>query len=116
MLRKDKSVELKLHAVLTNLLFDIDELYREWGSELVITSGSEKTARHSLTSLHYADPACAVDIRVWEVANVPTPEQQLKSIKKVSKLYCSTYSIPDNWIEVILESDHIHIEYQPKRI
>lgn len=112
---KDSSVEMELHPTLTNFLFDVDAAYVAWGDELVVTSGSEHTTRHGVNSLHYAIPGCAADVRIWERADVPSAAKQLTKLQQVAESYCARHKIPTNWIEVILESDHIHIEFQPKR-
>lgn len=107
---------MELHSVLTDfLLTRVDLLYRNWGSELTVTSGSETDARHGKTSLHYATPSQAVDTRTWEVGKIPSAATQYTDIKAEAVAYCQSKDIPTDWIDVILESDHIHIEYQPKR-
>ena len=116
---KDISVQANFHPMITQLAFDIDVLYKQWGDELVITSGSEHTAKHGRTSLHYATPACAFDVRTWDAANhnrgtVPAPSEQQAAIQEVAKKFCAKQTIPNSWVEVILENDHIHVEYQPK--
>ncbi len=115
MKRKNSSVELALHPMLTAFLCGVDDLYRSWDSELTITSGSETTARHGYTSLHYATPCQAVDIRIWETADTPEPVSQQGAIEFLAKEFCENNELGADWIDVILESDHIHIEYQPKR-
>lgn len=112
---KDDSVETQFHPMLTSFLFRVDERYRLWGSEVIITSGSEPGTRHSRTSLHYATPAQAADIRTWETNHVPNAEEQADELSVEARIFCEDHNIPRNWIEIILESDHIHIEYQPKR-
>ena len=113
---KDYSVECLFHPALTGFLFGIDQMYRDrWGEELIITSGSEPTTKHSYTSLHYATPCQAADIRSWQRGLVPSAEEQHKAITEAAILYCQSLGVPVDWMEVILESDHIHIEYQPKR-
>ncbi len=110
---KDDSVELNItEPMLVNFLLQVDKLYRDWGSELIITSGSERKARHSDTSLHYAGRA--VDVRIWELADVPKPANQANALKTLAKKYLTSLTLPINWIDVVLESDHIHIEWQPK--
>ena len=63
--------------------------------ELIITSTYE--GNHSESSLHYAD--LAVDIR----RHFKGQELKLKIKRKLGKDY-----------DVVSESDHIHIEYDPK--
>lgn len=112
---KDNTVEVDLHPTLTSLLFHLNELYIGWDAELVITSGSESSARHSFTSLHYARPGQAVDVRTWGTNNVPDANTQYKVLVEAKNDYCIQHDIPNNWFDIILESHHIHIEYQPKR-
>ena len=63
--------------------------------ELVITSTYE--GNHSPSSLHYCDEA--VDIRLWGKAR--------KCRDEIKRQLGHDY-------DVIVESDHIHIEYDPK--
>lgn len=112
---KDSTVETEFHPVITSFLFGVDAIYRNWGDELVITSGSEHTTKHGVNSLHYAKPACAADIRTWVRAKVPDAKAQLEAITNWAANFCKRAGYPTNWIDVILESDHIHVEFQPKR-
>jgi len=112
---KDDTVETNFHPRLTALLFELNKAYITWDAELIITSGSEHSAKHSFTSLHYADPCCAVDLRSWAIGRIPEAEDQLEILTQIAIRFCANAGIPPNWVEVILESDHIHIEYQPKR-
>jgi len=75
----------------------IEEVYKEFGeSELVITSGRDGV--HMEGSLHYEGKA--MDIRFWTVL-----EELTKRIKaKLGVGY-----------DVLLEKDHIHIEWDPKQ-
>jgi hypothetical protein len=115
---KDDSVECEFHPRLTALLFKLDRLYNYWDDENVITSGSEDSAYHSLASLHYAGQAA--DIRIWTGdegrGSVPSREEQYETILLLRNTYCNSLGVPHNWFDIVLESDHIHIEYQPKRL
>lgn len=67
--------------------------------EIVITSGLD--GKHGAKSLHYTGNA--FDIRTWIYTEAEI-EQLMKDIKELlGKDY-----------DVVLESDHIHIEYDPK--
>jgi len=113
---KDLSVQTIFHPALTAFLFGIDILYRDWGDECEITSGSEPETRHGRTSLHYATPCQAADVSFWRVEVLGiSREEQWVAIEKAADLYCDSLGVPHNWIDIILEDDHIHIEYQPKR-
>jgi hypothetical protein len=115
MRRKDSTVETEFHPIITALLFEINEQYVDWGTELIISSGSEPTVKHGMTSLHYAKPARAVDLRNWEINRVPSKELQLIALRNIRDKFCDRLNIPRTWVEVIQESTHNHIEYQPKR-
>lgn len=75
------------------------EVYREFGEQLTITSVVE--GKHSATSLHYA--GCAFDCRIRDVSNPRHLSVEIKN--RLTGDY-----------DVILESSHIHIEYQPRQI
>ena len=107
MKRKDNTVETEIHPILTAFLFDVDELFTAFASELVITSGSESETRHMWKSLHYATPGQAVDIRLQGKLT-----DQLISCRNA---FCTAHNVPNDWIDIVIKSDHIHIEYQPKR-
>lgn len=115
---KDATVECHFHPVITELLFVVDKVYNTWGDELIITSGSEHSAKHAITSLHYAIPGCAFDVRTWDATSgrgtVPDSDEQLAGIKAAIAEFCAKRSYPTNWVDIVLESTHIHIEFQPK--
>lgn len=78
-----------------------DQVYGTYDTDVVITSLND--ANHSETSLHYAGNA--VDIRTWTLPDDVSASMVADEIKdKLNKHY-----------DVIFESDHIHIEYQPRR-
>lgn len=84
----------------------MNEVYNEVvpGKELVITSVND--AAHSLTSLHYN--GCAFDCRTVAAAIWEEDAQRIKN-RFVEKMGMS----PD--FDCVVEDDHIHVEYQPKR-
>lgn len=68
-------------------------------SEMVVTSIVD--GKHSSGSLHYV--GYAADIRIWAIAS--------------DKLASFTEGLADelgNEFDVVLDTDHIHIEFQPK--
>lgn len=78
----------------------VESVYRrELGSELTVTSIND--GKHSHTSLHYA--GCAADLRIWGVQDVGWLAMQIRG---------ALGNNPD--YDVVVESDHIHLEYQPK--
>ena len=94
---KDNTVNIvDLAPQLIMVLPVIDQIYHdEYNTELVITSG--KDGIHGKGSLHYEGKA--VDLRTWNV---------IASL--VSRLQAA---LGPNF-DVVLEKDHIHVEYQPK--
>jgi hypothetical protein len=74
-------------------------MQRYLGAEAVITSG--KDGVHSRTSLHYSGNA--LDFRTRDMK--PTMRKLMRDIiaEKLGKDY-----------DVVLESDHLHVEYQPE--
>ena len=77
------------------------EAYRDYGYDLVITSLTD--GKHSRTSLHYS--GCAVDLRTRHMG---TEEDKAEIATLIKDSLGPDY-------DVILESTHIHIEWQPKR-
>ena len=76
-----------------------ERAYAEIGCELMLTSGIE--GAHSTASLHYA--GCAVDLRTLNVA-----ADKLKPLIEKIRVALG----PD--FDVVLESNHLHLEFQPK--
>ncbi len=112
---KDDSVQCSFHHILTEFLFGLDiEYKRRYKIQLRLTCGSEPEVRHGYASLHYATPCQAVDIG-FLVTDIPAPTVQHKFVREIADLYCMSLNVPANWFDIVLESNHIHIEYQPKR-
>tara|TARA_Y100000114_G_scaffold50443_2_gene46041 strand:- start:2717 stop:3037 length:321 start_codon:yes stop_codon:yes gene_type:complete len=99
---KDDTVQVDFYLQILFAIIVAKEVYDKYTTDLVITSGSERSAKHSPTSLHYS--GMAVDIRT---RNLPegTKEEVYSLIKEALNVD----------YDVILHSTHIHIEYQPKR-
>ena len=77
-----------------------NEVYKKYKKIMVITSLNDST--HSRKSLHYS--GCAADLRT----NYFDRSTQLLVVKDIkTRLSWSPH------YDVVLESDHIHIEYQP---
>lgn len=89
-------------AMLTAIVY-ADYLYILYGVPNGVTITSGRDGKHSSTSLHYCGRA--VDLRIRDL---PYPEKTSKLIAgKLKYILGSDY-------DVILESDHIHIEYDPQ--
>ncbi len=96
---KDSSV--KIQGISTELLFALivaDQVYKETGQELVITSLND--GKHSVTSLHYSGNAG--DVRIYRDGKDQQRRDMIKERLGID-------------YDVILEGNHIHIEYQPRR-
>jgi len=102
---KIKNSTVSMKGIKPELIFGliiIDQVMKEQGQEAVITSGSEETTRHVMKSLHYN--GCAVDLRSRFFSN---PELIAALCRE------ALGNNPD--YEIIVESNHFHFEYQPKR-
>lgn len=73
-------------------------IYSETENVMTITSGTD--GRHSVGSMHHSGDA--VDLRL------PMPLTRTQIVEKLCAALGDEY-------DVILEADHIHIEYDPKR-
>ncbi|RLC47034.1 MAG: hypothetical protein DRH57_04840 [Candidatus Cloacimonadota bacterium] len=87
----------KLKRPMRRALNLIDQAFKDFGEEAVITSTYE--GDHMPSSLHYAH--LAVDVRLPR-GNVDAVVNALKLL--LGKDY-----------DIVVEKDHIHIEYDPKR-
>ena len=77
----------------------IERVYKDIGVPCVCTSGMDGV--HSENSLHYE--ARAWDFRTTDVKDIPNLVARLK--KALDPMY----------YDVVAETDHIHIEYDPKQ-
>ena len=100
-------MRIKQGVVLTGLrtemlvgLMAVQEIFRKYGEEVVITSVMDGT--HSATSLHYAGQA--VDLRTRNLSNADVMEivAELKGDLGIH-------------FDVVAESTHLHLEYQPRK-
>jgi hypothetical protein len=100
---KDNTVTVEnMHPRMTWAMFEADQIWFKLGQELIVTSGDEKTARHSRTSLHYA--GAAADFRT----NYFNDEEKNEARDNLALTLGADF-------DCILESDHLHCEWQPKR-
>ncbi|AOY88636.1 hypothetical protein BKP64_10900 [Marinobacter salinus] len=76
-------------------------VYASYGHDCVITSLLDGT--HSSTSLHYSGNAVDLRTRIFESTSVAE-----SVARDLGDCLGADY-------DVVLESDHIHVEYQPKR-
>lgn len=83
-----------------------ERIYEKYGIELVVTSLCDGT--HSETSLHYA--GFAVDLRTW---NIEPTEEHPALVPQIIADEIREALTAD--YDVVLESNHVHIEFQPRR-
>lgn len=93
---------MRLQPELLLALLVADGVWRGVGQELVVTSLND--SKHSNGSLHYA--GCAADLRTRYF----TGDQVLLVADTLRDALgnCKDY-------DIVVEADHIHIEYQPKK-
>lgn len=97
---KDSSV--RLSGIRPEIIFAImvvEYVYLSYGEELVITSAVD--GRHSSSSLHYS--GCAFDART----SYFTGAIAKNVVDDIRSRLGFDY-------DVVLESDHLHVEFQPK--
>lgn len=104
-------LKLKSGATLENVSWRMfwaaivaDGIYKRHGGEAIITEGADTIGR-AAWSKHHRDPVTglvnAVDLRTHNVDNPGTVARELR--RKLGPSY-----------DVVLEKDHIHVEYDPK--
>ena len=94
----------RVSGIRTELVLAIliaEGVYNKYGIDLVLTSLDDR--RHSPTSLHYS--GSAVDVRT---RNLPRTVDVQTVGMEIRQALSNDY-------DVVVESDHIHIEYQPRR-
>jgi uncharacterized protein YcbK (DUF882 family) len=93
---------VKIAGMRCELMFGLyvaASVYKTHGYDLTVTSLCD--GKHSRTSLHYS--GAAADLRIWDIA----PEKLVLIVDEMGKALGVDY-------DVVLESDHIHLEFQPK--
>ena len=75
----------------------IEPILKKHGQELVITSMMD--GQHMTGSKHYEGQA--VDLRIWDLHHKDSCVSKMRT------------ALGENY-DVVLESDHIHLEYDPK--
>ena len=91
---KDGVVWQDMHPKIEDALQLIEQAYKEFNTELVVTSARD--GKHMTGSLHYEGKA--IDTRTWSVLN--------NLVRRIKALLGPDY-------DVVLEADHIHLEISP---
>lgn len=97
---KDKTVETNFSNELLLGIIALSDIYKQHGQEIIITSGSELSTKHCKNSKHYIGDA--MDIRSRN-----TPTYILKAIQNDVRTSLPNY-------DYLIESDHIHYQYNLK--
>lgn len=86
----------------------ICSVYDKYGAkECVVTSACD--GKHSTNSLHYK--GMALDLRIWEFS---TQEKREEVVKDLRLALNGATSNSEGEFDIVLESDHIHLEFDPK--
>jgi hypothetical protein len=89
----------KLQPQMVLALIVAHEVYRDLGAPCTVTAGND--GAHMAGSLHYA--GLALDFRT---RNLLADNKELVAARLRERLTAD--------FDVVLEADHVHIEYQPK--
>lgn len=76
-----------------------ERIWAAYGIDLVLTEGSG--GKHSETSLH--NSGCAADLRSRDLGS----DAKAECVRKLKEALGRDY-------DVVVEDDHIHLEYQPR--
>ncbi len=77
-----------------------NEVYNEYDVDMVWTSSND--SNHALTSLHYSGNAVDLRTRTLRAEDKQRVRHKIKEKLNID-------------FDVVLEPDHIHLEYQPRR-
>lgn len=97
---KEGVVFKELNGQLFHLCATSESVFKRYGVIPTITSAND--GKHMVGSYHYKN--LAWDLRIW---GLPDPQQ-------VAAELSALLNIKDCCYDVILEGDHIHVEYDPK--
>ena len=100
MILKEGVVTNGIRQELLLALIVANDVYSQHGKDLVVTSLND--GKHSLTSLHYS--GCAADLRTHYF-------EDAEDVKDVAASIKNRLGID---YDVVVEKDHIHMEYQPR--
>lgn len=107
-------IEFKKGVLLHGLVNEVwlalivaEAIYEEHGLTLVVTSARDGT--HSRASAHYTGRA--VDLRIRNVAGYGVHGSNSPEIQEIA---ADLRAALGQYYDVVLESDHIHVEFDPK--
>jgi len=94
---------VRIHGIRPEIVLALqvaEKVYDQYGYVMTITSVID--SKHSTASLHYV--GAAVDLRIRNLSSKSIAQSIVNEIKT---------NLGDDF-DVVLESNHIHIEFQPK--
>jgi hypothetical protein len=92
----------------------VDNIYLSFGENLTVTSGTEGRPGdgvHKHDSLHYTGNA--FDCRIWVFKKADGQNTDMAKVNTVAKQIREALGKD---YDVLVEADHIHIEYDPKTV
>lgn len=99
MLKFKEGVQLTITKPINKLLEAVTVACGELGVDAVVTSGSD--GKHMKESKHYLNHA--IDLRIFHIV----PERHHTLVQRCKELLGKDF-------DVVLEGDHVHLEYDPK--
>lgn len=103
--RKSNLVNLNLDPMFKEAVPIIKTAWTMYGAEAVVTSGRD--GKHSANSAHYRGQA--IDLRIWNLGNEVFIGTFCKRLSAALVINLGPY-----WY-VVLEKDHIHLEFARER-
>lgn len=94
---KEGAILSGLHPMMRRVLIEANQIWKEHGQELAVTSGLDGT--HSAGSAHYY--GCAVDLRTRYFSDAELASVMQELTKRLPTIYY-----------IKLEKDHIHVHYE----
>lgn len=95
---------VSINGISSEMLFALWQtahIYNNYGQNLTVTSARD--GKHKVNSLHYSGQA--LDFRTYDVEK-----------SKMQLIYSALhFSLSNRGYDVILESDHLHIEFDPSK-
>lgn len=101
MLKFKEGVQLTITKPINKLLDAVTLACTEFGVDAVVTSGTD--GKHGKQSKHYT--AEAIDLRIFHL-EVDRHQPLVKRLKEIL----------GKDFDIVLESDHVHLEFDPKGV
>lgn len=100
-MRFKDGVDARLTAEIIPVLLDAERIWTEHGRAEGVTITSGRDGRHKVGSLHYTGNAVDLRTRYWSETEKHAVSVELQAVLGLD-------------YDVVVERDHIHVEYDPK--